>query len=340
MYKGTITNTDGSNITAKNVTVNGGEITITMPDSNENNAIGNNDCTVTINGGKVNVTAKVKNVNGDPSGAGIAGTIRITGGEIKAVATGRNGSGIGGYGSTHNGVQSNKSITITGGTIYAEGGNVGIGGGSNKKAELITITGGTITAKGTFNSEDGSPVGIGSGRKSNEFDGIIITGGTINSTFKNPITKEENVPVYLGITPEIENVTDVSVDDKPYYVPGNHENDNKLYLYMTADNHTITVRTKDNSITTYNATYKADGNTANGFFTITQGNSNTPTEKSVISFEDKDYTAVYTPEEHQWEVKLNITLKQTKARLRNAAMSSVQLVLTDDEQDLTYYSDR
>lgn len=120
MYKGTITNTDGSNITAKNVTVNGGEITITMPDSNENNAIGNNDCTVTINGGKVNVTAKVKNVNGDPSGAGIAGTIRITGGEIKAVATGRNGSGIGGYGSTHNGVQSNKSITITGGTITAK----------------------------------------------------------------------------------------------------------------------------------------------------------------------------------------------------------------------------
>ena len=346
MYKGTITNTDGSNITAKNVTVNGGEITITMPDSNENNAIGNNDCTVTINGGKVNVTAKVKNVNGDPSGAGIAGTIRITGGEIKAVATGRNGSGIGGYGSTHNGVQSNKSITITGGTIYAEGGNVGIGGGTNKKAELITITGGTITAKGTY-SEDGSPVGIGSGRKSSESNGIIITGGTINSTFKNSITNKDDAPVYLGITPEIENVTDVSVDDKPYYVPGNHPvvngqaQDNKLYLYMTADKHTITVRTKGGAITTYKAEYKAEGNTTAEYFTIAQeGVPNTPTEKSVISFEDKDYTAVYTPEEHKWEVKLKITVKQTNARLRNAAMNSVQLVLTDDGQDLTYYSDR
>ena len=339
MYKGTITNTDGSNITAKNVTVNGGEITITMPDKNVNNAIGNNDCTVTINGGTVNVTAKYKDETGDPSGAGIAGTIVINGGHVIAKSKGCNGAGIGGYGSTGEGIKVNCPITIRGGIVEAEGVShvwneyttIGIGTiNSTTKAGTITIEGGLVKTNG-----------IGS-NKANTSTELIIQGGSIVGEMKNITPGDgQGNDLCLGITPEIENVTDVSVDDKPYYVPGNHDGDNKLYLYMTADMHTITVRTKGGTITTYEAEYKTGGNTTDGYFTITEkGSPNTPTEQSVISFEDEVYTTQYTPEEYEWKVKLNITVKQTKARLRNAAMNSVQLVLTDDEQGLTYYSDK
>ena len=337
MNKGTINNTNGSNITAKNITINDGDVTITMPDQNKNNAIGNDNCTVTITGGIINVTAQEMAVNGDPCGAGIAGTVTIKGGRVTAISNGRNGAGIGGYGSSHTGCVSNKPITISGGIIYAKGGTVGIGSGTRKNAEIITITGGTITAKGTH-SAAGNPVGIGSGRDNDWSDGIIITGGSIKSTFKNEIKNDKDQDIYLAKTPEIADVTDVSVDGKPYYISENYKDDNRLYLYMTGEEHIVTVRTSGGNITTYSATYNSGGNVNDGYFTFNGGSSSIPGENSFIVFDLADYKITYGAE--KLTVTLTVTEKVTKTR--SAAMNSVQLTLTggttvllSDRKDVT-----
>ncbi|WP_075558989.1 InlB B-repeat-containing protein [Parabacteroides timonensis] len=311
MYKGTINNTDGSRIDCTSAVIKGGEININTTSQEGRAAIHvTPNKTLYVNGGKINVVAnKGAGIGGDGKTVGqgeTCGTVIISGGNIIAKSGEANAMAIGGGGKWQYAGYPGEggNITIEGGTLSLTGGI----GSANPAKGTLTLTGGSLydNKKGEFMPD--------------------VTNGTD--------------PVYLGITPEIENVTDVSVDGKPYYVPGNHEGDNRLYLYMTADKHTITVRTNDNSITTYNATYNADGDTADGYFTITKGSSNTPTKQSALSFENEEYTAKYTPEEHQWKVKLNITAKQTKARLRSAAMNSVQLVLTDYEQDLTYYSDK
>lgn len=350
--KGTINNTDGSRISSKEIIINGGDITVTMPESNADNAIGDQNCNVTINGGTIIATASHKNEQGDPSGAGIAGTITINGGHITATASGRNGAGIGGYGSyidrttDRNDTKSNKPITITGGTVIASGGSVGIGSGPGAPAQLITITGGTITAKGTHWTN--SPVGIGSGRENGSSDGIIITGGSIKSTFKDALTDQSKATVYLGITPEIANATDVSVDDIPYYISGNHPQekektaDNKLYLYMTGADHTVAVRTSDNKVVTYTATYVSGGvnnnGNNNGYFSFDTGTETTPDKESVIAFEAENITTAYNKEDNALEVKLTIAITEQTITTRSAAMNSVQLALSDGT--ITYYSDR
>nr|WP_165359849.1 hypothetical protein [Parabacteroides goldsteinii] len=338
MNKGTINNTDGSNITAKNITINGGDVTITMPDSNDNNAIGNNDCTVTITGGTINVAAKVKKENKDPSGAGIAGTITIKGGHITATASGKNGAGIGGYGgygggtSDKNDTKSNKPITITGGTIIASGGSVGIGSGPGVLSQLITITGGTITARGTY--PETYPVGIGSGRENGSSEGLIITGGNIKSTFKDNIKNDNDEDIYLGITPEIKNITDVSVDNKPYYINQNHTDDNKLYLYMTGDNHTVTVRISDGKVTTYQATYESGGvdsdGAGKGYFKFDNGSSSTPSDNSSVALVLSASEMIYGTD----KLTVTLTVKNKATKTRSAAMNSVQLALTDEENNV------
>ena len=350
--KGTINNTDGSRISSKEIIINGGDITVTMPESNADNAIGDQNCNVTINGGTIITTASHKNEQGDHSGAGIAGTVTINGGYIIATASGRNGAGIGGYGSYTGGTQnkndtkSNKPITITGGTVIASGGSVGIGSGPGVPAQLITITGGTITAKGTHWTN--SPVGIGSGRENGSSDGIIITGGSIKSTFKDALTDQSKATVYLGITPEIANATDVSVDDIPYYISGNHPQekektaDNKLYLYMTGAVHTVAVRTSENKVVTYTATYVSGGvnnnGNNNGYFSFDTGTEANPDKESEIAFEAENITTAYNKEDNALEVKLTITITEQTITTRSAAMNSVQLALSD--RTTTYYSDR
>lgn len=330
--KGTINNTDGSRISSKKIIINGGNITVSIPSSNANNAIGDQDCNVTINGGAIIATANSINNQGDPSGAGIAGTVTINGGYITTTAPGRNGAGIGGYGSyiggtfDKNDTKSNKPITITGGTIIASGGSAGIGSGPGVPAQLITITGGTITAKGTY--WNNHPVGIGSGHENGTSDGIIITGGSIKSTFKDALTDDKTNTVYLGITPEIANATDVSVDGIPYYISGNHpENDNKLYLYMIGTTHKVAIRTNDN-ITTYDVEYNPLGNNNDGYFNFKNKAESTLSETSKISFDPNDITTTYNKGSNELTVTLTIT--ETPIKSRSAAMNSVQLTLTDE----------
>ncbi|MCL2633672.1 MAG: InlB B-repeat-containing protein [Oscillospiraceae bacterium] len=105
------------------------------------------------------------------------GTLNVTGGSD-------GGAGIGGsVGSTHG------QITINGGTINANGGNLGgttgeggagIGGGTNGDNNTITITGGTVNAKGGYRAAGiGGGGGGGAGSRGGS---ILISGGTVNAT--------------------------------------------------------------------------------------------------------------------------------------------------------------
>lgn len=98
------------------------------------------------------------------------GNIRIADGVI--TAEGKTGAGIG---TSWGG--SNGDITITGGTVTANGGNncAGIGAGGFSTSGKIEITGGTVKATGNFCS-----CGIG-GAYNAKCNDILISGGTITS---------------------------------------------------------------------------------------------------------------------------------------------------------------
>ncbi|WMJ78786.1 S-layer homology domain-containing protein [Sedimentibacter sp. MB35-C1] len=101
-------------------------------------------------------------------------SVTITGGTVNATST--NGAGIG---STHG------SITITDGTVIANGGDrsAGIGGRYWENSGTIEISGGDITATGGA-SGGGAGIGGGYANDENPLDGgtIEISGGTIIAT--------------------------------------------------------------------------------------------------------------------------------------------------------------
>ena len=257
--------------------------------------------------------------------------VNIYGGSIKA--NGVWGAGIGGNSSSNG-----KNVTIYGGYITATSVyGAGIGGGDGYsgggQGGTTIIYGGTVVA--IVNYYDAARgFGIGSGR-ANRGSGITkIYGGSIKGTIDGqPITTGDQ-PVYLGKL-EVQNVTDVSVDGKPYYIDRNIDEDDNLYLYMTGDKHTVTVRTSgSNNVTTYNATYASQGvnndGTNKGYFTFDSGTSSTPTESSSVAFNFSNYDIIYGTD--KLTVKLTVTNKVT--RTRSAAMNSVQLALIDEENNV------
>lgn len=360
MNKGTINNTDGSNITAENITINGGSINVEIPDTTgqntRRNAIGSENSTIIINNGTIVAEGGIEDDGfGKNYYSAISGSVSIKGGHITAISPG-NAAAIGGNGGRSISETNGENITITGGVVIAisKGTGAGIGGATNHEGndpsagKNITITGGTVIAT----SANGT--GIGGGGTTGDTENIIISGGSVFTNGSRligttPTNGSENV--YLGITPAIADVTDVSVDSKPYYISENYpkednkEQDNKLYLYMTGKDHTVTVRTNNGQVTTYTATYVSGGvssnGTQNGYFTFNNGTVTTPDKTPAVSFEvGKGYTAEYNSEQ-QLEVTLTITVDKpsTNSLLRSAAMNSVQLLLTDG-QGVTYYSDR
>lgn len=352
--KGTINNTDGNRINSDKIIINGGDISINVPIGKEGNAIGSQNGKVTINGGTIIAnTNTVSDGYGNNFYSSITGEVTITGGNVTAISN-SNAAGIGGYGGRSLSNVDGNNITISGGIVYAEskGYGAGIGGATNHEGnnpsagKNIKITGGTVTAI----SKSGT--GIGGGGTTGQTENIIISGGTISLSAPRLIgitpKDEKSNDVYLAITPEIANATDVSVDDIPYYISGNHPQekektaDNKLYLYMTGAYHTVAVRTSNNKVMTYTATYNSGGvennSNSNGYFTFSEGTEATPDKESVIAFEAENITTAYNKEDNALEVKLTITITEQTITTRSAAMNSVQLALSDGTT--TYYSDR
>ncbi|MCL3854076.1 hypothetical protein M1P97_22560 [Parabacteroides sp. GYB001] len=300
--KGTINNTEDKNITAKDITITGGNINIQLPETG---------CvTSAIEGDNILISD---------------GNINIKGGSDPDRAEG--GAGIR--------VSEGHALTITGGYIDVAGGRdcAGIGGTKKERCGTVIVKGGTIKVK---KGSSGGSSSIGGGYDKENSGTLTIEGGSLytDGTINASITNN----VYLGITPEIENVTDISVDNNPYYINQNYAGDNKLYLYMTGADHTITVRKNDNSVTTYTATYVSAGvggdGRNKGYFTFDAGSTTTPTDNSAIAFEAGDITATYNKESNELKVKLTVTEKVT---FRSAAMNSVQLTLTDGAN--IYFSD-
>ena len=106
-------------------------------------------------------TLTLKDDKKDDKEAGI-GSLKATGGQYAA------GIGNGGY-YGNGGNRSGENITITGGTVTADGGvnAAGIGGGERGNGEDITITDGTVNAAGGGSGAGigGSGAGIGGGWK-------------------------------------------------------------------------------------------------------------------------------------------------------------------------------
>lgn len=287
-----------------------------------------------INGGDITISDNGSTAIEVASGK----TLTINGGDIDVEGTYRF-PGIGAY------EKSFGNIIINGGYVSSHGGGYyaqGIGrdiinvSGTGK----VSIHGGTVLAYGS----DGYNIwGIGGT--------LIISGGTAyiydnrgGNSHQHTVSDGKNT-VYRSILSDLpDNITDVSVDNKPYYISQNFKEadlKNKLYLYMTEDKeHTIAIRTSDGNVTTYISTFIKEGVEGNkggkGFFTFSKQSTITPSGTPAIAFEAKDITATYTKESH--ELKVILTVTETSPISRSAAMNSVQLTLTEGTN--TYYSDR
>ena len=99
-----------------------------------------------------------------------SGSLTISGGTV--TATGGNSTGIVGYGG--NGIYSSSGVAISGGTVTTKGGSGKNGyGGNGISSTSTTISGGTVTANGGSGNSSG-----GNGIRSN---GVTISGGAVNA---------------------------------------------------------------------------------------------------------------------------------------------------------------
>lgn len=186
---------------------------------------------------------------GGNRGAGIGGrqfangTVEILGGEI--TATGRfQASGIGG------GSNSIGTITIEGGVItatgVADGAGIGGGGGRAPKSGTVTINGGTIAATG---GSSGSDIGRGNLETGGE---VFINGGNVKTKRGNTDSSIQPAPVnragkevgFCDLIP-VQSNGKVLVDGANHKVETPHESADKYYLYLTKENHTVTVTTNE-----------------------------------------------------------------------------------------------
>ena len=147
---------------------------------------------ITITGGDVTASTKTTNVLGHPHGAGIGtsgfdsscGDITISGGNISAICyfnTGVSGGGAGigtGYNSSEHTNQTCGNIIISGGKIFAKGGqgSAGIGLGHISGSTMTTTIGNIVVSGGVVNAikntSSGDDIGKGIG-------GGIINAGTV-----------------------------------------------------------------------------------------------------------------------------------------------------------------
>lgn len=160
------------------------------------------------------------------------------------------GAGIGGSMGSNIGCYSSY-ITISSGIIDAHSGNhaAGIGGGYQAQGSHITITGGTVTANGW---------GIGGGADRNG-DNLVISGGSVKAEHirtNNGPNNSAGKRVRCVTVPTGASVNTVTVDGTNIYTRnGAHpDGDGSFYLYLTYEDHAITWSEGDISyIASYNS---------------------------------------------------------------------------------------
>ena len=257
----------GNNGTGSNITISGGKVTASSDSYGAGIGGGyeGDGSYITVSGGEVKA-------NGGYAGAGIGGCyngsgsyITVSGGKVTAIGASF-GAGIGGgcYGAGSNITISDSEISVTGGERVA-----GIGGGIFGDGSDIKIENSTVSIIAGYR---GTGIGGGSNYDLNnpnnepgEGKNIIIDGGSVKITFKNPDT--QNGPAIGGgfnlygssvaVTPKNNKGEDVYLKtvsnkngdtvyiDGVEYKPSNHSavdsGDTNLYAYITGKHHVIKV---------------------------------------------------------------------------------------------------
>ncbi|MGI6086470.1 MAG: leucine-rich repeat protein [Kiritimatiellia bacterium] len=193
--------------------------------------------TVTINGGTVIATGGLQGA-GIGGGYGGAGTVIINGGMVTATG-GRRAAGIGGGAYSTSAV---PVVIINGGMVTATGGeySAGIGGGHKGAGGTVTISGGTVFAQGNDGGED-----IGPGF---EFEGTTsgpntFTGGSIRLVNGGILPAPSNgaARVWCVTVPNLASNAAITVTGlAPYGVKDLFaDNSGKLYLWLPNGNYSF-----------------------------------------------------------------------------------------------------
>lgn len=157
IYGGTFTiSADGDGIQSDTsyIAIAGGSITVSKAGDKGITAFGN----INITGGTIRVTSAYKCIKAgkkdDNDKVISAGSLNISGGDIQVICTGTSSSSGGGPGvwggsssdSSPEGIEAKGTITITGGTVYAQASDDAINAGGD-----FTISGGCVCAYSTGN---------------------------------------------------------------------------------------------------------------------------------------------------------------------------------------------
>ena len=249
---------------------------------------------ITINGGTVNANGGVQSAGIGSTGSGSGGNITINGGTVNAIG-GEFGAGIG---SKING--KNLKIKITGGNVNATGGNraAGIGSGLAGKDNQVEISGGTVNAIGGSGSAS-----IGNGCNNGAFLStgatIKITGGSVRASSMSSVAPPSNgsTPVYLttialpsGIPANSSCV--VKVDNVDFNVPNTHS-DGKIYLYLTAAEHTVGLTYNAKTCSATETIFANDNNVMTLAYTPTVSSVTVPANASYKAGTNLDFTVTY-----------------------------------------------
>ena len=173
-----ITNRNEGTASSNTVTIDANgkndKVEVTLKDVNIDTS-SRNKAAVSVTGeGDTNIKLNGDNaLKSDIYRSGIygSGSLTISGGENDSLTAqgGAGGSGI------H--ISRNGSLTISGGTVTANGGSGNISGGDGiSSSDRVSISGSTVTANG----DDSSSRNGGSGISSSS--GVTISGGTVNAT--------------------------------------------------------------------------------------------------------------------------------------------------------------
>lgn len=214
---------------------------------------------------------------------------------------GKGGDGTSRWPAGGNGGNSLYSCTVQGGLLFCTKGNGGEAGGG-----LNGAIGGRAGGPG-YSLKD-----------------CTVTGGSVKHDDQlNDLKNEDNAELLRG-TLTVSDVTSVSVDGIPWYIPGNHADGNELYLYMTREEHQVQVHTKNGEVTTYTAEY-VDSN-----FKFTEDNTTQPTQKPNVSVSLNEAKVTYVSEDLV-EVTVEIVSSTNRAAQSRAIMDSVLVTVTGED---------
>ena len=157
----------GNDVTQNNVTTKNDTDTI-ITNQKTDTASSN---TVTIDAGSDKVEVTLKDVNIDTSSRNKA-AVSVTGSGNTTIKLDGDNHLTGG-----NGIYSNGSVTISGGTVKAAGGDGSDGGSGISSSSGVTVSDGTVTANG--GNSTGSYGSGGDGIRSD--GGVTISGGTVTA---------------------------------------------------------------------------------------------------------------------------------------------------------------